>query len=149
MLTQQCGDGSGFGRLMWMWTPHRHNLINFSFQWQRKSAQFQIIKLEIFPEDPVTSKQMFINQSPCRSPELLTIYLESKGDKLANSRWSIHNHWQVPFKRPFFSCLRQTNSSLLSPNNHLFSSAVCTNERRREGQGEKEGEIHLPHRAIL
>lgn len=55
------------------------------------------------------------------------------------SNHPIHNHWQVPFKLLFFSCLRQTNSSLLSLNNHLFSSASCTSERKREGPGEREG----------
>jgi len=65
------------------------------------------------------------------------------------SNHPIHNHWQVPFKLLFFSCLKQTNSSLLSPNNHLFSSAYCTNERRREGPGEREGELHLPDSARL
>lgn len=65
------------------------------------------------------------------------------------SNHPIHSHWQVPFKLLFFSCLRQTNSSLLSVNKHLFSSAYCTNERREEGPGEREGELHLPDSATL
>lgn len=51
------------------------------------------------------------------------------------SQHLIHNCRQILFKLLFFSCPRQTNSLLSSPNNWPFSSAICTNGRRRGGGG--------------
>lgn len=82
---------------------------------------------------------LWLSNQPLKKRQNMLIHSAFSLKSGTPSNHLIHTDWQVPFKPLFFSCLRQTNSSLLSPNNHLFSSACCTNERWKEGPGEREG----------